>query len=144
MVRIIRAVLMAFCILVLLGTVAFLALRWGQIPSRVPMHFDLRGEVNGLGPKAALLLLPAINAVVIAALSFSGTIRLSIPGHVRRIPAPPLLSPLVCLPLTLGVTYLTVCTALSRPLGAWFLPVFLAATILPITAFSVYLIKKST
>jgi hypothetical protein len=129
---------------VLLGTVAFLALNWRYIPDQIPVNFSVKGELEGYGSKASLLQLPLLNTVAIASLSFSKTIRISTLKRTRRIPAPPLLSPLVCLPLTLGIAYLTVCAALSRPLGAWFFPVFLAATILPATAFGVYLIKKST
>lgn len=142
MVRIIRILLTVFCVLVLLGTVAFLALNWRHIPDRIPTHFSIKGAVDGYGPKASLLLLPAISAVAVVALSFSKTIRINTLKRTRRIPAPPLLMPLICLPLTLGISYLTVCAALSRPLGAWFFPVFLTTTILPIAAFSVYFIKK--
>ena len=142
MVRIIRIVLAAFCVLMLLGAVVFLVLNWRHIPDQIPMNFSIKGEVVGYGSKASLLLLPVLNAVAIAALFFSRTIRIRTLGRERRIPAPPLLMPLICLPLTLGITYLTVCSALSRPLGVWFFPVFLATTLLPITAFSVYLIKS--
>lgn len=137
MVRIIRVALIALSVLVLLGTVVFLVLDWRYIPDSVPMHFSFDGAVEGYGPKAALLLLPVLNAVAIAALSFSRTIRVRTFRRERHIPAPPLLMPLVCLPLTLGIAYLTVCAALSRPLGAWFLPVFLVASMLPLVVYSV-------
>ena len=140
--RIIRMVLTVFCVLVLLGTVAFLLLRWGGIPDQVPMHFNFKGEADGYGSKTALFLMPAINAVVIVSMCFAKTIRIRTLRRARRIPAPPLLLPLISLPLTLGISYMTVCIALARPLGAWFMPVFLATTILPIAAFSVYLMKK--
>lgn len=142
MVRIIRIVLSIFCVLVLLGTVVFLALNWRHIPGRVPMHFNIRGEVDGYGAKAALLALPAVNAVAIVSLYLSKTIRIRSLGRERRVPAPPLLMPLICLPLTLGISYLTVCAALARPLGAWFMPVFLGATLLPLVLYCVLVLPK--
>jgi uncharacterized membrane protein len=40
--------------------VIWLAMHWSQIPARVPMHWNLQGRVNGIGPKSVLWMLPGI------------------------------------------------------------------------------------
>ena len=39
-----------------LGTSVFLALRWGQLPDRIPAHYDLNGQVDRWGGKSGLLV----------------------------------------------------------------------------------------
>ena len=34
---------------------------WGQLPDRIPIHFDLQGEANGWGSKYTIFLLPLMN-----------------------------------------------------------------------------------
>lgn len=138
--RIIRAALIALSVLVLLGTVVFLAVYWKRIPDRVPMRFDGRGEIVGWGAKASLLLLPVLNAVLTVALSFAKTVNFSTLRRVRRYPAPPLLFPLMSLMLTLGLSYMTVCIALVRPLGLWFTPVFPVVSMLPLVVYIVQML----
>ena len=47
-------------LLVLVGTVVFLAGYWKQIPAEVPMHYNAAGEIDRWGTKAELLILPVI------------------------------------------------------------------------------------
>lgn len=135
--RILRVALIALSVLVLLGTVVFLAVYWKHIPDRVPMRFDGRGEIVGWGAKLSLLLLPVMNAVLTVALSFAKTVSFSTLRRERRYPAPPLLFPLMNLMLTLGLSYMTVCIARARPLGLWFTPVFPVVSMLPLVVYIV-------
>ena len=44
----------------LAAALAATAWAWDRLPGRVPMHFDLHGQVDGTGPRASLFLLPAV------------------------------------------------------------------------------------
>ncbi|ADU32235.1 DUF1648 domain-containing protein [Evansella cellulosilytica] len=50
--------------LIFLGSLAFLALVWGDIPDRVPAHFNFSGEVTRHGSQWELLILPIIGLVI--------------------------------------------------------------------------------
>ena len=140
--RIIRIALEVLSLLILLGTVAFLIIYWKRIPAQVPMHFNGRGEVEGMSGKVALLVTPVVMAVVYVSLFFTKTMRFRSLGREVLLPAPALLFPTMKLALLAGLAYLTVCAALVRPVGAWFLPIFLAATLLPMLIVTVLTLPK--
>src|SRR5436305_1373084 len=54
--------------LIMLLPSVYLAILWRQIPQTVPMHFDLKGNIDRYGTKNELLILvaslTALNAVV--------------------------------------------------------------------------------
>jgi uncharacterized membrane protein len=43
---------------------------WGQLPERVPIHFDMHGEANDWGSKGMIFLMPAINVGIYFLLLF--------------------------------------------------------------------------
>ncbi len=47
-----------------------LALCWKQLPARVPMHWNLTGEIDGWASKPSLLLMPLIGISAVALMSF--------------------------------------------------------------------------
>ena len=49
-------------IALLLLPLPVLAVLWRQLPDAVPMHWNVRGQIDRWGPKWTLLMLPAINA----------------------------------------------------------------------------------
>ncbi len=57
-------------ILVLIAPFLALAIIWQSLPARVPMHFDVRGNVNQYGDRWQLLILPLVNIVVATLLYF--------------------------------------------------------------------------
>ena len=140
--RAIRIALEVLSLLILLGTVAFLIIYWKRIPAQVPMHFDGAGQIAGFGKKTSLLFLPAVMAVVYVALFFAKTVRVRSLGRELRFPAPELLFPAMKLCVLAGIAYLVVCSALARPLGTWYLPVFLTVTLLPLFIITVLTVPK--
>ena len=44
--------------LILIGTLAFIALRWNSLPEQIPTHYDLAGNINGYGSRRTLLIMP--------------------------------------------------------------------------------------
>ncbi|MCG1010938.1 DUF1648 domain-containing protein [Salinicoccus sp. ID82-1] len=54
----------AICYSIFLAVIAFLLLKWGELPDAVPFHFGLSGEADQYGSPATLLILPAVAVVV--------------------------------------------------------------------------------
>ena len=140
--RILRIALEVLSLAALLGTVLFLIIYWKQIPPQVPTRYDAAGRIEDWSAKATLVLLPVGGAVLYVLLSLSKTIRYRSFGKEVRIPAPPLLFPFMKLTLSAGFSYMTVCGALVRPLGAWFFPVFLGLTLIPLIVCTLVLIRS--
>lgn len=134
--RLVRIAVEVLCLVLLLGTVIFLIVFWKNIPDSVPNHFNSAGQIDSYAPKKTLILLPVMMPVLYAVLSLVTTIRLRSLGKVTYIPAPSLLFPMMKLALLAGFSYMTVCSALDRPLGAWYLPVFLTLILGPMVVFS--------
>jgi uncharacterized membrane protein len=51
---------------------AYLFVIWSSVPEIFPTHFNSRGEVNGWGGKASLLLLPIISFITYTGLTLLG------------------------------------------------------------------------
>lgn len=129
--RVIRIVLEVLSLALLLGTIVFLILYWKDIPDTVPNNFNGTGEITGWVDKKQLILMPVVMAIVFVSMFFPRTMQFRSLGKSVRLPAPALLFPAMKLAMLGGFAYLTVCSALVRPAGAWFLPVFFAAVFLP-------------
>ena len=61
---IIDIVLNVACIIVLLGVVIFLLVRWSSIPDQVPGHFNASGEVTRWDSKGTLIIMPIITVAL--------------------------------------------------------------------------------
>ena len=140
--RIIRIAAEVLCLMLLLGTVVFLVIFWKNIPERIPNHFDGMGRIDGYAEKKTLILMPVMMAVGYAALSFAKTMRFRSLGKEVRVPAPPLLFPMMKLAILAGLAYMTVCGALVRPLGVWYFPVFLVLILGPLVVYSIVVLPK--
>lgn len=122
-------------LLVLVGSVVFLAGYWKQIPAEVPMHYNAAGEIDRWGTKAELLILPVIawllyglmtvveqfpsawnTGVKVTAENWEQVYALL--GHM--------LSTLKLLVMVM-FAWITLWCALAHPLPVWFLSVVLAA-----------------
>lgn len=57
-------------VILLLAPFITIAVLWPSLPARVPMHFDIRGNVNRYGSPWELLILPGINILVAVLLYF--------------------------------------------------------------------------
>jgi hypothetical protein len=62
----------AFSLAVLVGAAFFILRQWGEIPARVPAHFDLRGEPDRWSGRWILLFLMGVMAVMYVGMSAGG------------------------------------------------------------------------
>lgn len=51
-------------LLFLVGMIVFIYTQWDQIPQQVPMHYNLRGEIDSWGSKYQTLILPTISILL--------------------------------------------------------------------------------
>lgn len=122
-------------LLVLVGTVVFLAGYWKQIPAEVPMHYNAAGEIDRWGTKAELLILPVIAWLLYGLLTVveqfpsAWNTGVKVTAETREQVYALLGHMLSTLKLLVMVMFawITLWCALARPLPVWFLPVVLAA-----------------
>lgn len=129
--------------LMLLGVTVFVALRWQSLPDTLPTHFDAAGVPDGSGAKNGLIGLLAtawIMYAVFTVLSYFPQ-AWNIPGKSpRAYRAAGNMMPMLGLVLAGMFSWIILCSALGRGLGAWFLPVTMLAVFAPL----VYMIVEST
>ena len=145
--RILRLALLVLGLLVLIGTTVFIAVRWQTIPAEVPAHYDAAGHITDYDGKKSLLSVMGLNWVLYLFLAFTahnpamqnrsvGPFRIRVSGvrfgSKTVLPATGLMLDLLALIVALLFSYLTICSALGRELGAWFLPVTLIACLVPL------------
>lgn len=58
------------CFLMILGYVMYLVVTWGNLPERVPIHFNAHGIPDRYGKKGSLLLEPILGLMILALLMF--------------------------------------------------------------------------
>jgi len=57
-------ILNVLCLIMLVGIVIYLIIRWSSIPEQVPGHFNLSGEVTRWDSKETLIVLPVIAWII--------------------------------------------------------------------------------
>lgn len=53
-----------FAALILVGTFVFLWLNWGNLPDKIPGHYDAAGAVDRWGDKSELIALPIVAVIL--------------------------------------------------------------------------------
>ena len=141
--RIVRLVLLLLGLLALLGATLFIVLRWDSIPAEIPTEFDGAGQPEEFEAKSSLggmLIVGWLFFAATAVIARMPAMWKKNGGFVRvsalRIGGKTLLEPnwlsmdLMSLVVALLFSYMSVCSALCRPLGAWFLPLLFASLLL--------------
>ncbi len=135
-----RRALHVLGLLVLLGSMVFIALRWSSMPDQIPTHFNAAGRIDGWNGKPAVIVLPIIGLAVYGLVCFVGALPANLwntPSDrpVRNTETARLLIAVMALAVAVSFAYMTVCSVLCVPLGRWFLPVFIAGLSLPFVGF---------
>ena len=150
----IRLALLVLTLLVLLAATVFVAVRWRSIPEQIPAHYDAAGHITDWTGKVSLISLLVLDwamAVLVAVTARMSPearrkygIRVSAVRFGKRtvLAATGLMLDVLALVLALIFSYIIVCSALCRELGAWFLPATLAAVFLPILIPTVESLRK--
>ncbi|SUP52121.1 Predicted integral membrane protein [Weeksella virosa] len=69
--------------IVIIVSVVFLFINYQQLPTTIPIHFNARGEVDGVGEKYTLYILVLIQIILFIGLNF-----LSKKPHLYNYPVP--------------------------------------------------------
>lgn len=121
------------CLLLIGGTIAYLALAWSALPDLLPGHYNAAGEVDRMGSKIELILLPILNTIfflgigVIERRPSKWNTSVTVTNKNRAVIYRETKSMIVTLKLELilDFTYLTFSTIFQSGLGGWFTPVVL-------------------
>lgn len=126
-----------------IGTAVFLIVIWGSLPEQIPTHFNASGEIDGYGSPSSLILL-FVTMVLFGLMFFVITLFPNIwnmPGKITEnnaLKAYSYMRSMICslsLIITVTFAYMTIMSALQKPLGLWFTFISLILTFGDITFF---------
>ncbi len=139
------------CLVLLIGIPVYLILNWSSIPNRIPGHYNAMGEIDRMGNKSELLVLPIITWLMYLGMSVVGRfptvwntgVRVTKENKERVYRT--IINMLNSMKLTIVAvfSYLSINSSRAVPLTAWFVPVFLILIFGSITFFIIRLIRVS-
>jgi len=122
------------CLMCLIGSLVYLLTTWDRIPDEIPGHYNAMGEIDRMTSKRSLIALPVITWIMYAGMTAIAkfpqiwnigiTVTEANKEKVYRVLKDMLGTNKVIVVATF--TYLTVHSALAKPLSALFLPLFLS------------------
>lgn len=130
-------------LLVILGMITFVCIKWSQLPDRIPGHYNIRGEVDRWGSRGEILTVPIMGVFVYLLLAvisfFPGSWNL--PVNITETNRQNLYECTRNLLITLKVEiliiffYLTYNIAAAKKLALSFMPIFLLVLFGTVTYF---------
>ena len=122
------------CIIMLLGVVIYLIVRWSSIPDRVPGHFNVSGEVTRWDAKGSLIIMPVIAGILYIGMTileqfpqvWNTGVRVTQENMFRVYKI--LKSMISMIKLLIVATFVSIVIVQSLAVGlpAWLLPVFIS------------------
>ncbi|MGO4499938.1 DUF1648 domain-containing protein [Paenibacillus sp. 2RAB27] len=79
----VEIILDVISLIVIVSMIIYVAYVWHDMPERIPMHFNGKGEINGWGNKMSLVAFPLIGVII-----YVGLTLLSKVPHVYNYPTP--------------------------------------------------------
>lgn len=121
------------CLILLVGIWIYLWISWGDIPDQIPGHYNAMGEVDRVGSKTELFVIPIISWIMYLGMTviekfpqvWNTGVKVTEENKERvyRV-LKNMLSTVKLLTVAVFV-YLTIMSAQAIALPVWFLPVFL-------------------
>lgn len=125
----------ALCLVLMIGSTAYLLARWGALPDRVPIHYGLTGKADGWIGKEYAWIHPCIMWVIFVFLSLAERFpRLCNTGGIKiteenRDRLYPLIGKLISTTKVLAVSFLSVIVVDVAHGGGAVPPVLIAASL---------------
>lgn len=126
--------------------IVYLIINWNNIGENVPIHYNSAGQSDSWGSKSSLIVLPIVTIIV--NISMSGVLlcpqALNVPvkiteeNYVKVYDLTRDLMNFNKMEINISFLYITLMSANGKPLGTWFLPIFLIIIFMPI---AIYYIK---
>ena len=135
------------------GMAVLIAVYWSDLPPKIPVHFNASGDPNRWGSKSTLWMLFAVNTGVMllltAAARYQGLINIPFQVDRNSMEVRQLLRRMItsikatAAPMLTWIAWVIIRTATGEMngMGSWFVPIFLAGTLLPAVFFTVRLWK---
>lgn len=128
-------ILNILCWIILASTMLCLIITWSKIPDTIPMHYDSAGNIDRLGSKLEILVLPIIILIVYTFITiiekfpeaWNTGVKVTEENKERVYSTLLHLISTIKFIMVGMVAYLTVHTALSLELSVWVTPVFVLA-----------------
>lgn len=137
------------CLILLIGVLIYLFLNWNSIPEKIPGHYNAMGEVDRMGSKKELLVLPIISWLMYLGMTVlerfpqiwntGVTVTEENKERVYRV-LKNMLSTIKLIVVAVFV-YLTINSSQAISLSIWFLPVFITLMFGSIIFFIIKLVR---
>lgn len=126
-------VMEGMCIALLVGIVLCLLICWGNIPERIPGHYDAMGNIDRWGKKGEILFLPILSCVLYLLITgleqipriWNVGVKVTEENQYRVYRCLKYMIKSVKLLMVADFSYLTLHTLTGKPLPWWFTFVFL-------------------
>ena len=139
------------CLVLLIGILIYLFVNWSSIPDKIPGHYNSAGEIDRMGNKGELLILPIISWLMFLGMTvverfpqaWNTGVRVTEDNKERVYRTIKNMLSTMKIIIVAIFSYLTINSAQGLSLSAWFLPVFLLLIFGTLTLFIIRLIIVS-
>lgn len=139
------------CLVILIGILIYLIIHWNSIPDKIPGHYNGMGEIDRMGSKGEILVLPIISWLMYLGMTvierfpqvWNTGVRVTEENRERVYRTIKNMLSTMKLIIVAVFSYLTINSAQVLPLSPWFLPVFLILIFGSIIFFIIRLIRVS-
>lgn len=132
--------------IILLSMMGYLIVNWNNIGDTVPIHYNILGQIDSWGEKNFMITLPVI-ALIVNSMTISThfvpqllniPVKLTEDNYERVYELTRSLTNFMKTMVNISFLYMSVMSANAKPLGTWYLPIFLTLTFLSVI---IYFIK---
>lgn len=137
------------CIILLVGVMIYLFINWNSIPDKIPGHYNAMGEIDRMGSKKELFLLPIIGWLMYLGMTlleqfpkvWNTGVTVTEENKERVYSVLKNMLNTIKLIVVAVFVYLTINSSQTMPLSVWFLPVFLTLMFGSIIFFIIKLVR---
>ena len=139
------------CLVLLIGILIYLIINWNSIPDKLPGHYNAVGEIDRMGNKGELLVLPIINWLMYLGMTaverfpsvWNTGVRVTEENRERVYRTIKNMLSTMKLIIVAVFSYLTINSARALPLSPGFLPAFLILIFGSIILYIIRLVRVS-
>lgn len=137
------------CLILLIGVLIYLFINWNSIPGKIPGHYNAMGEIDRMGSKKELFLLPIIGWLMYSGMTlleqfpkvWNTGVTVTEENKERVYSVIKNMLNTMKLIVVAVFVYLTINSSQTMPLSVWFLPVFLTLMFGSIIFFIIKLVR---
>ena len=139
------------CLTLLIGTLIYLFINWNSIPDEIPGHYNAMGEIDRMGRKGELFVVPIIGWLMYLGITllekfpevWNTGVKVTKKNKERVYRTLKNMLSTMKFIIVAVFTYITINSAQTLSLPVWFTPVFLILLFGSITFFTIKLVRVS-